>query len=202
MKTGSSALMALSMSCVGIWAAGCATNGASREDASELIEPNTAPASLDVELPGLKGGVVQQESVFGGFGCTGENKSLAVSWSDVPDKTESFALIIHDPDAPTGVGFFHWTVFNIPKGTTSLPLGASQAGLPDGTVQGSTDFGTHNYGGPCPPPGGPHRYIVTVYALDVPKLELGPDTSGALLRFMLHKHTLALGRAIGTYERQ
>jgi Raf kinase inhibitor-like YbhB/YbcL family protein len=175
--------------------AGCATSGAVG------LDPNPAPASLSVTLPGLRGGVVQPESVFAGFGCTGRNQSLAVSWSGAPARTQSYALIVHDPDAPTGVGFFHWIVFNLPRESASLALGASRSGLPAGAVQGSTDFGSQSYGGPCPPPGPAHRYIVTVYAVDVPKLELGPDTSGALLRFTLNQHTVALGRAIGTYQR-
>jgi phosphatidylethanolamine-binding protein (PEBP) family uncharacterized protein len=93
---------------------------------------------------------------------------------------------------------------------TSLAAGASTSGLPAQSTQGHTDFGSNQYGGPCPPPGAPHRYIVTVYALDVNPLavqsgadvlEAGPDTTGALLRFMALSHTLAVGRAIGMYGR-
>jgi Raf kinase inhibitor-like YbhB/YbcL family protein len=134
------------------------------------------------------------------MGCTGKNQSLAVSWTGAPEKTQSFVLIMHDPDAPTGVGFFHWLVVNLPKETNSLAVGAS-ASLPPGTAQTTTDFGMPGYGGPCPPPGPAHRYSVTVYALDVPKLDVPPTASGALLRFMLRDHTLALGRAVATYQR-
>lgn len=171
------------------------------ENTLPLVEPNDAPNSLSVELPGTENGVITNESVFGGFGCSGENKSLAIRWSGAPEGTQSYAVVIHDPDAPTGVGFFHWTVTGIPSGTTELALNASQAGLPEGAVQSYTDFGMSSYGGPCPPPGAPHRYIVTVYALDVPSLGLEPNATGALVRFMLRGHTLALGRSVGTYGR-
>lgn len=191
-----------------------AASGASSPDASspsvpsmvtsspggELLDPNPAAATIVVKLA-TDGGRVPLQNVFNGFGCTGKNVSLGISWSGAPASTQSFALIIHDPDAPTGVGFFHWSVFNLPKGTTSLPPGASAGGLPAGAVQGYTDFGMSGYGGPCPPPGAPHRYIATVYALDVPKLDLGPGATPALLRFMLAQHTAALGRATATYGR-
>jgi hypothetical protein len=166
-----------------------------------LMDPNKAPASLKVTL-GAAGGKVADESVFAGFGCTGGNKSLAVSWSAGPAGTESYALIVHDPDAPTGVGFFHWVVFDIPKGTTSLPLGASAGAMPVGSMQGLTDFGGNAYGGPCPPPGPAHRYIATVYAVKVPSLGLPTATTGALVRFMMGQQALALGRATATYGRK
>ncbi|MDP9036999.1 MAG: YbhB/YbcL family Raf kinase inhibitor-like protein [Myxococcota bacterium] len=167
---------------------------------NELLDPNPAPATIVVKLT-TDGGRVPLQSVFNGFGCTGKNVSLGISWSGAPASTQSYAVILHDPDAPTGVGFFHWSVFNLPKGTTSLAPGASTGGLPAGAGQGYTDFGVSGYGGPCPPPGAPHRYIATVYALDVPKLDVGPGATGALLRFMLAQHTTALGRATATYGR-
>jgi Raf kinase inhibitor-like YbhB/YbcL family protein len=166
-----------------------------------LLDPNPAPVTIKVSLPGLENGVVDDANVFKGMGCTGDNKSLAVSWTGAPRDTKSFAVIVHDPDAPTGVGFFHWTVFNLPASTTRLDLGASGAGIKKaGGVEGYTDFGRSGYGGPCPPPGPAHRYIVTVYALKVPRLEGADATStGALLRFMLGQSTLALGRVTATY---
>lgn len=180
------------------------TNAAPPAAAPDLVEPNPAPNTLKVTLGGLKDGAVDNASVFKGFGCSGENKSLAVSWEGAPKDAKSFAVIVHDPDAPTGVGFFHWTVFNLPATTTKLDLGASGAGIKAaGGVEGYTDFGMSAYGGPCPPPGAPHRYIVTVYALKVPKID-GADakSTGAFLRFMLNQNTLALGRATGTYGRK
>lgn len=168
--------------------------------APELLDPNPAPATIKVTLPGLKDNVVDNASVFKGFGCSGENKSLPLAWEGAPKDTKSFAIIIHDPDAPTGVGFFHWSAFNLPPTTTKLERGGADK-LPAGAVQGSTDFGFAGYGGPCPPPGAPHRYIVTVYALKTAKLELDSKATPALLRFMLRDQTLALGRATATYGR-
>lgn len=189
-----------------VWLAACggghyeeSTTPSMTQKQALLIEPNPAPENIKVALPStILNGVIAQESVFNGFGCNGQNKSLAIKWQGAPAGTQSYAIVIHDPDAPTGVGFFHWLVWNIPASVTSLPVGGP---LPEGAVQGTTDFGTQAYGGPCPPPGAPHRYIVTVYALKVPKLELGPTSSGAIVRFILREQTLALGRVIGTYAR-
>jgi Raf kinase inhibitor-like YbhB/YbcL family protein len=157
-----------------------------------------APETITVTLDGLEG-ALDNRHVFNGFGCTGENHSPAISWSGAPEGTRSFVLEVHDPDAPTGVGFFHWIVVNLPPSTTSLPFDAAAAGLPEGAVQTRTDFGTSTFGGPCPPPGTPHRYVFTVYALDTESL--GPDagTAPAVVRFMLRSHTLAVGRAVGTF---
>jgi hypothetical protein len=143
-------------------------------------------------------------TVFNGFGCTGGNVSPDLKWEGAPEGTKSFALVVHDPDAPTGVGFFHWTMWNIPATTTTLEAGAGAADgskAPAGAVQGYTDFGANGYGGPCPPPGKPHRYDFTVYALDTEKIELGKGSTAALLRFMIREHTLAEGTYQGTFGR-
>ncbi|MGF1466915.1 MAG: YbhB/YbcL family Raf kinase inhibitor-like protein [Sandaracinaceae bacterium] len=167
-----------------------------------LLDPNPAPATLHVLSPAFDdGGAIPQRYAFQGFGCTGDNASLPLAWENVPEGTESFAVVVHDPDAPTGVGFFHWIVLDLPPSVVALPEGASTLAEPPG-VQGLNDYGGHTYGGPCPPPGDPpHRYIVTVYAVDVPSLGLDATTSGALARFNLGQHTLALGRLTGTYGR-
>lgn len=172
------------------------------EERPQLRDPNRAPSSIEVKIGGLEGGDrVPAENVFKGFGCEGENRSPEVRWSKV-EGAKSYALILHDPDAPTGVGFFHWVVLDLPPETTSLPLGASGAKMPAGAIEGSTDFGATGYGGPCPPTGhGVHRYEFTVYAVDVPSLGLGANATGALSRFALGDHTLALGRATAFYER-
>lgn len=181
---------------------GSAACGGSGDSAAAMLrEPNTAPQTLTVQVGGLDAGRFQNAQVFQGFGCTGENKSPAISWSGAPEGTRGYAVIIHDPDAPTGVGFFHWIVLDLPSTTTSLDENASGAGLPQGAIEGYTDFGTNAYGGPCPPPGTPHRYEVTVYALDVPTLGLPASSTGALARFLLRQHTLALGRFSATYGR-
>lgn len=166
-----------------------------------LREPTTAPESITVTIGGLEANDrVANESVFGGFGCEGQNRSLAVSWTPV-EGAQSYAVVIHDPDAPTGVGFFHWVVLDIPTSTTSLPLGASGSAMPTGAVEAYTDFGATGYGGPCPPPGDPHRYEVTVYAVDRATLDLPPAITGALARFMLRQHSVAIGRATAIYGR-
>jgi len=111
--------------------------------------------------------------VFNSFGCSGQNVSPALSWSHAPAGTQSFALLVHDPDAPTGSGWWHWLVYDIPATVTSLPAGAGDPKtklLPPSALQGRTDFGTYAYGGPCPPPGKLHHYHFRLYALKVPKL--------------------------------
>jgi len=166
-----------------------------------LREPNDAPETISVSIEGLDGGRFRNAQVLAGFDCTGENKSPALHWSGAPAGTQSYAIIIHDPDAPTGVGFFHWIAVDIPAATTSLGENAAVAGMPEGVIQGYTDLGTNTYGGPCPPAGPTHRYEVTVYALDVPTLGIPASATGALARFVIRQHTLALGRAVGVYSR-
>lgn len=168
---------------------------------ASLREPNPGSETLQVSIGGLVDGHFQDTQVFQGFGCTGGNRSPAIQWSGAPDGTRGYAIIIHDPDAPTGVGFFHWVVLDIPASISSLGENASETGMPEGVIQAYTDFGSNVYGGPCPPPGAPHRYEVTVYALDVPALGLPANATGALTRFLLRQHTLALGRASATYGR-
>ena len=117
-----------------------------------------------------------------------------LSWSGAPAGTKSLALTVYDPDAPTGSGWWHWTVVNIPATARSLPAGAGSsapAGLPKGAVQGRTDFGKPGWGGPCPPAGDkPHRYVFTLWALKVDKLDLNAESSGAMVGFNLHANAL------------
>ena len=137
------------------------------------------------------GGKIADEQVFKGFGCTGGNVSPSLSWKNMPANAKSLALSVYDPDAPTGSGFWHWVVFNIPAGTTSIAKGASGKSMPAGSVESRTDFGVPGYGGPCPPQGDkPHHYWFKLFAVDVPALE-GADanTSAAVIGFMLHFHT-------------
>lgn len=129
------------------------------------------------------------------------NRSPQLSWSGAPEGTKSFAITCFDPDAPTGSGFWHWTVANIPAGVTQLTEGASPADLPTGAVEGRTDFGEPGFGGAAPPPGhGPHRYIFTVFAVDTERLIVTPENSGAIFGFNLHFHTLARASVTGVYE--
>lgn len=132
--------------------------------------------------------------VFNSFGCTGNNVSPEVSWSNAPQGTKSFAVTVYDPDAPTGSGWWHWTVFNIPASVTEIKEGASSSSgsLPAGSVEGRTDFGKPGYGGACPPTGDkPHRYILTVFALKTDKIDLDPSASGALVGYYLNQNAIA-----------
>ena len=152
-----------------------------------------------------EGEPIAEMFAFNGFGCAGGNISPALSWSGAPAGTKSFALTCYDPDAPTGSGFWHWVVFNIPANVVHLPRGAGDpksAAAPKGAVQSRTDYGTAGYGGPCPPPGDrPHRYQFTVFAVDVDKLDADEHTTAAVVGFNLHFHTLAKATLTGVYGR-
>jgi Raf kinase inhibitor-like YbhB/YbcL family protein len=131
------------------------------------------------------------------------NTSPHLTWSGAPEGTRSYAVTCFDPDAPTGSGFWHWTVANIPADVTELKTGASGGGLPKGAVEGRTDFGAPGFGGAAPPPGhGPHHYIFTVFAVDVDQLPVTAEDSGAVFGFNLHFHTLAKASITATYENQ
>ncbi len=145
-----------------------------------------------------------ERQVFDGFGCKGANISPALSWSHAPAGTKSFALLVHDPDAPTGSGWWHWVVYNIPANTTSLPAGAGDPQknlMPAGVVQGRTDFGTPGYGGPCPPPGKPHHYYFRLYALKVAKLDAPADATAAFIGFNVNAQSIARAELMGVYGR-
>jgi len=146
------------------------------------------------------------EFILNGFGCTGGNISPELKWKNAPPGTQSFSLQLYDPDAPTGSGFWHWAVYNIPASETGLAQGAgnSLGALPYPAHGGNTDFmdtgatgENGNYGGPCPPVGDrPHRYIFILFALDVPDLEAAagiPVTGTAAL------HGFALNKGIGEH---
>ena len=152
------------------------------------------------------GATIPMKFVFDNFGCTGNNVSPALSWSDAPQGTQSFAVMVHDPDAPTGgAGFWHWVVVNIPASATGLAQGAGSidgAGLPKGSAQINTDYGTPCWGGPCPPPGdAPHHYNFTVYALKVPHLDLPAGATASLTGFMVNMNALAKATFTGRFGR-
>lgn len=166
-----------------------------------------AAADFRLTSPAIKHrGVISNEHVFSGFGCSGGNVSPELRWERAPNETKSFAVTVYDPDAPTGSGWWHWLIFNIPPSVTLLP---ADAGKPDGTnappgsTQSTTDFGQPGYGGPCPPPGHkPHRYIFTVFALKVDQLPLKPDASGAMVGYYLNQNALAKASFTGMYGRK
>ncbi|MER7166433.1 YbhB/YbcL family Raf kinase inhibitor-like protein [Micromonospora sp. NPDC000207] len=121
----------------------------------------------------------------------GDNVSPQLAWSGFPDETKSFVVTCFDPDAPTGSGFWHWVLVNLPASVTELPRGVDEAGL-GGAFSVRNDYGDSGYGGASPPPGDrPHRYVFAVHAVDVEKLDLGPDVSCAYVGFNLAFHTLA-----------
>lgn len=140
-----------------------------------------------------------------GFGCGGGNRSPQLRWEDPPPGTKSFALTCFDPDAPTGSGFWHWVVVNIPADVRELPLDAGNASsgkLPAGALQVRTDFGKPGYGGPCPPAGDhPHRYLFTVFAVSEATLPVTADTSAAVVGFQLNFKSLAKATIMGLYKR-
>jgi Raf kinase inhibitor-like YbhB/YbcL family protein len=171
-----------------------------------LFGPSAANAqSMTLTSADLKeGATIANEQVLKGSGCTGGNVSPALSWSGAPSGTKSFTISIVDPD---GDGWRHWVVFNIPPDTTSLPKGAGDVKkklMPKGAIQSRNDFGSAGYGGPCPPPGDkPHRYRITVFAVDVDKLPNAKNdaVSAALAGFDLNSHTLAKATLTGLYGR-
>lgn len=126
------------------------------------------------------------------FGCNGQNVSPQLYWENAPKETQSFAITMYDKDAPTGSGFWHWVIYNIPANVTELKSDAGNfngLNLPAGSVNGNNDAGAPGYVGPCPPPGPAHMYILTVYALNT-KLELDKNSSAAVIGFMLNSSTI------------
>lgn len=168
--------------------------------------PGGSPASrFHVDSPDIgEGATVPSVHVFKGMGCTGENQSPALSWHDPPPGTQSFALTCYDPDAPTGSGWWHWQIFDIPATATGLARGAGNANgmRPGNAKQSRNDYGETGYGGPCPPPGDkPHRYIFTVYALKVDHLDVPANASCALVGFMLNANKLGTATLTALYGR-
>lgn len=144
-------------------------------------------------------GHVPASAVYDGLGCTGDNVAPAVHWSDAPEGTRSYALTVFDPDAPTGTGWWHWIVVDIPASITSLPTGGE---LPPGARAMRNDYGKVGWGGPCPPADDkPHHYEFTLFALDVPTLNLPAGATAAMARFMIHKHAIGKAQVTLTYGR-
>lgn len=164
-----------------------------------------APAHADLVLSSpdfAEGATLPEAQVLNGFGCSGANRSPALTWSGAPEGTKSYILTLFDPDAPTGSGWWHWTVANIPAEATGLAEGASPAGLPAGAVEGRTDFGAPGYGGACPPEGaGAHRYVFTLYAMPETEVAVGNGTSGAMVGFLANAMALERAELTVTYGR-
>jgi Raf kinase inhibitor-like YbhB/YbcL family protein len=151
------------------------------------------------------GGWISDEQALNTFGCTGGNLSPELHWSGAPKGTRSFAFSVFDIDAPTGHGFWHWVIFDIPPAAASLAkdAGDPRSGkAPAGAVQTRNDFGMLGYGGPCPPKGDkPHHYRFTVYAVDVARLDAGEAPSAAAVGARLRLHTLAKATLTGVRGR-
>ena len=149
--------------------------------------------------------MIDRKFEFDGFGCSGENKSPALKWSGAPKDAKSFAVTVYDPDAPTGSGWWHWFVINIPANVTDLPANAGAVGgaqLPRGASHVRIDYGVAGWGGVCPPEGDPpHRYIFTVHALGTDKLEIPPDATAALAGFMVNANSIAKASFTAKYGR-
>jgi Raf kinase inhibitor-like YbhB/YbcL family protein len=140
--------------------------------------------------------------VFNGMGCTGGNTAPQMHWKNAPAGTKSFALTVYDPDAPTGSGWWHWIVFDIPATASGLPAGANAKTLPTGAQQGRNDAGAHEFSGACPPPGDkPHHYVFTLYALKVDKLAVPADASAAMIGFMIHANMIGKAQLTATHSR-
>lgn len=164
-------------------------------------------AGFTLESAELKPGKpVPERHVFKGFGCEGGNVSPSLAWKGAPKEARSFAVTVYDPDAPTGSGWWHWVVFNLPADTAALAAGAGDPAAgkaPKGAVQSRTDFGRPGWGGPCPPKGDkPHRYVFTVHALKVDKLDLDENATAALVGFMINANRIGKAGFTATYGRK
>jgi Raf kinase inhibitor-like YbhB/YbcL family protein len=150
------------------------------------------------------GATLKAKQVFNGFGCSGENVSPELRWEGAPANTKAFALTMYDPDAPTGSGWWHWIVYNLPPETTKLESGAGDVAapkLPQGAAHGRNDYGALGFGGACPPKGDKaHRYVFTLFALK-DKISVPPDASAALIGFQLYDKSLARAKLTAVYGR-
>lgn len=172
--------------------------------AAALALPAAAEAGMTLTSPVLKdGGSLSKTQEFDGFGCSGSNVSPALEWSGAPDGTGSFVITAYDPDAPTGSGFWHWTMVNLPAGTSALAEGAGAAGaaLPGAALHGRNDYSQNAFGGACPPEGRTHRYIFTVYAMPQEALPLDETVSGAVVGFYAQNTALDKASLTVTYGR-
>lgn len=141
------------------------------------------------------GGQFTNEFIAGNFGCNGQNKSPELHWENTPKEAKSYAVTMYDADAPTGSGFWHWVVVNIPANINNLKPGAGDIKgnlAPAGALQSINDTGLSGYQGPCPGEGeAPHHYMITVYALNVDNLGTTAASTAALTGFLLSQHTIA-----------
>lgn len=151
------------------------------------------------------GGQLTKLQEFNGFGCNGKNTSPQLNWENAPKDTKSFAITVYDPDAPTGSGWWHWVIFDIPSSSNKLVANAGniEANLaPKGSIQSITNYGKAGFGGACPPEGhGLHQYIFTIYALKTAKLGLNSETNPAIVGYYLNNNTIAKASIVAYYQR-
>jgi hypothetical protein len=176
--------------------------------ATALISASTVihAAGFQLSSPDIKAGsTIDKKFEFNGFGCTGENKSPALKWSGAPAGTKSFAVTVYDPDAPTGAGWWHWAVINVPADVTELKPDAGAVGganLPKGARHVRIDYGIAGWGGTCPPQGDkPHRYIFTVHAVKTEMLEIPADATAALAGYVINANSLGKVSFTANYGR-
>ncbi|PHS30466.1 MAG: YbhB/YbcL family Raf kinase inhibitor-like protein [Sulfurovum sp.] len=165
--------------------------------ASVLMADTFTLQSADVQ------GQLTKTQEFNGFGCSGANQSPELHWSNAPKGTKSFALTMYDADAPTGSGWWHWIIINIPSTSKQIVSNASSKHLlPKGAVETMTDYGSASFGGACPPKGDKaHNYTFTLHALDVDKLDLTAKSDSALVGYMINSHTIQKTSIVSYYSR-
>lgn len=189
-----------------------------------LISTHAASAdgNFTITSPNIKnGGVLSKEHEFSGFGCglatlgpldscnadnskadangfdcQGRNVMPTISWNNAPEKTKSFAFTVFDPDMPTGAGWWNFVVYNIPRSTTKI-----SGKVPEGAMASTNDSGTKYYMGACPPKGKKHRYIFTVYALDVSSLDIPPTATASMTAYAIIQHNIGTASLVATYQR-
>jgi len=163
-------------------------------------EAPVAPKEVEMALSVSSTAFQEGESIPAQYSCQGQDISPPLAWSEPPSGTRSFALIVYDPDAPVGV-FTHWVLFNLPADSRELPEAVpTKPQLANGALQGKNDFDKIGYRGPCPPPGSPHRYRFTLYALDQ-ALDLKSGATRKQVLEVMSGHVLAQGQLTGTYQR-
>lgn len=181
-----------------------ALSGCANTNTLKVAQVNVPNVSMTFLSPDISHkGQLSNDQVANAFGCNGENKSPELNWSNAPNGTKSFAITVYDPDAPTGSGFWHWIVYNIPANTSKLQrnVASDVSKLPQGAIQSTNDAGFAGFLGACPPIGDKaHRYVYTLYALNT-TLDLPENVTPAVLGFSLNGKVLAKSQFYGVYSR-
>jgi Raf kinase inhibitor-like YbhB/YbcL family protein len=170
-----------------------------------LLSPLSAQAGMTLSSTDIAPDTtISNDYVYNNFGCTGKNISPALTWENAPKDTKSFAVTVYDPDAPTGSGWWHWIIYDLGAFSTGVPrgMGSGAMSIPKYAHQATNDYGQASYGGPCPPVGSkPHRYIFTVYALKVEKLNIPAGATAAMVGFALNANTIEKAELTALYGR-